>query len=147
MEEKIKEMVEKANKLLRESEVATVVSINEKGYPHSCVLTLPKYTDHFTALYFIVSTGSHVHGIVEQFEKNTKVSVCYYKGKDSVTLNGHVEFVTNKETQELLWDERYRKYFKEGFNDPKFRLLQIHTQEALIFIDEQYAKVCFSSME
>ena len=143
MDEKRIEMIEKANKLLRKCDVATVVSINESGYPHTCVLSLPTYTDHFTALYFIVSTGSHIHGIVSQFEKNSKASVCYYMGKDSVTLNGNVEFINDSETQELLWDEKYRKYFKGGVHDPKFRLIQFHTQEALIFIDEKYEKIVF----
>jgi len=40
--ERIKELEEKANLLIEKCNVATLTSINEKGYPRTCVLSIAK---------------------------------------------------------------------------------------------------------
>ena len=48
---------------------------------------------------------SNINGKVTHFEANSKASVCYFLHGDSVTLIGNVEFVDDKEIQELVWNE------------------------------------------
>lgn len=69
--ERIKEIEEKANKLIKKCEVATLISINEKGYMRTCVLAIAK-TEGFSDVYFITSKCSPINGKVTHFEKIRK---------------------------------------------------------------------------
>lgn len=68
----------------------------------------------FSDVYFITSKRSPINGKVTHFENNSKASVCYYLGGDSVTLIGNIEFVKYREVQESIWSEQHRSFFKKG---------------------------------
>ena len=51
--ERIKELEDKANALIARCDVATLTSINEKGYPRTCLLSIAK-ADGFSDVYFCV---------------------------------------------------------------------------------------------
>ena len=135
--ERRKEIEDKANELIKKCDVATLTSINEKGYPRTCVLAIAR-AEVFSDVYFITSKRSPINGKVTHFETNTKASVCYYIGGDSVTLIGNVEFVEDRETQESIWSAQHRGFFKKGIDDPKFRLLKFHTIEATFWIEGKF---------
>lgn len=135
--ERIKEIEGKANALIEKCEVATLTSINEKGYPRTCVLSIAK-AEGFSDIYFVTSKRSNINGKAVHFETNPKASVCYFKGGDSVTLIGNVEFVQDKELQSQIWNETDRKFFKKGIEDPKFRLIKFHTIEATFWIEGKF---------
>ena len=135
--ERKKEIEDKAKELIKQCDVATLTSINEKGYPRTCVLSIVK-TEGFSDVYFITSKRSPINGKVTHFENNPKASVCYYLGGDSVTLIGNVEFVEDKEIQESIWSEQQRGFFKKGIGDSKFRLLKFHTIEATFWIEGKF---------
>lgn len=135
--ERTRELEEKANELIRKCEVATLTSINEKGYPRTCLLSIAK-KEGFSDIYFVTSKRSAINGKVTHFEENPKASVCYFLGGDSVTLIGDVEFVEDKNVQMEVWNETNRKFFKKGIEDPKFRLLKFHTLEATFWIDGKF---------
>ena len=135
--ERIKELEDKANALITRCDVATLTSINEKGYPRTCLLSIAK-ADGFSDVYFVTSKRSELNGKATHFEKNPKASVCYFLGGDSVTLIGTVEFVTDREVQEAVWKETYRKFFKNGIDDLKFRLIKFHTTEATFWIEGKF---------
>ena len=135
--ERRKGIEDKAKELIKKCDVATLTSINEKGYPRTCVLSIAK-TEEFSDVYFITSKRSPINGKVTHFETNTKASVCYYIGGDSVTLSGNVEFIEDRETQESIWSEQHRGFFKKGIDDPKFRLLKFHTIEATFWIEGKF---------
>ena len=127
--ERIKALEDKANALLAKCSTASLTSVNEKGYPRTCVLNIAKQ-EGFSDLYFVTSKRSPISGKAVHFENNPKASVCYYLGGDSVTLIGNVEFVEDRAVQEAVWNETDRKFFKKGIDDPKFRLIRFHTLEA-----------------
>lgn len=102
--ERRKEIEDKAYELIKKRDVATLTSINEKGYPRICVLSIAK-TEEFSDVYFITSKRSPINGKATHFESNPKASVCYFLGGDSVTLIGNIEFVEDRETQESIWSE------------------------------------------
>ena len=135
--ERTRELEEKANALIKKCSVATLTSINEKGYPRTCLLSIAK-ADDFSVIYFVTSKRSHMNGKVTHFESNSKASVCYFLGGDSVTLIGNVEFVEDKEMQEQVWNETDRRFFKKGTDDPKFRLIRFHTIEATFWIEGKF---------
>lgn len=123
--ERTKELENKANALIKKCDVATLTSINEKGYPRTCVISIAK-ADSFSDIYFVTSKRSNINGKVTHFEANSKASVCYFIGSDSVTLIGYVEFIENKDIQKSVWNETDRRFFKKGTDDPKFRLINLN---------------------
>lgn len=135
--ERTKELEEKANTLIRKCNTATLTSINEKGYPRTCLLSIAR-TEGFSDIYFVTSKRSDINGKVTHFEKNPKASVCYFLDGDSVTLIGNVEFIDDRELQEAVWNETDRRFFKKGVDDPKFRLIRFHTVEATFWIEGKF---------
>ena len=135
--ERIKELEEKANALIQKCNTATLTSINEKGYPRTCLLSVAR-SEGFSDIYFVTSKRSDINGKVTHFEKNPKASVCYFFEGDSVTLIGNVEFIDNRELQEAVWNETDRQFFKKGIDDPKFRLIKFHTVEATFWIEGKF---------
>ncbi len=135
--ERIQEIEQKATALIEKCSVATLTSITEKGYPRTCVLSIAK-AEGFSDIYFITSKRSHINGKATHFETNSKASVCYYTEGDSVTLIGNVEFIEDKKLQESVWNETDRKFFKNGIDDPKFRLIKFHTLEATFWIEGKF---------
>lgn len=127
----------KAASLLDSVSVATLTSINERGYPRTCLLSKVK-NEGFSDIYFVTSKRSKLNGKATHFEKNPKASVCYFSGDDSVTLIGNVEFVEDKATQKMAWNESDRCFFSKGIDDPKFRLLKFHTIEATFWIEGKF---------
>lgn len=135
--ERILEMENKADELLHKVNMATLTSINEKGYPRTCILT--KAADNgFKEIYFITSKRSNINGKTTHFENSSKASVCYFKDTDSVTLIGDVEFIDDRDLKEKLWQESDRHFFSKGIDDPKFRLLKFTTIEATFWIGGQF---------
>ena len=55
--ERRKEIEDKANELIKKCDVATLTSINEKGYPRTCVLAIAR-AEGFSDVYFITSKRS-----------------------------------------------------------------------------------------
>lgn len=135
--ERRKELEEKASALIKKCNAATLTSINEKGYPRTCLLSIAK-AENFSDIYFVTSKRSQINGKVTHFEANPKASVCYFLDGDSVTLIGNVEFVEDKEMQALVWNETDRRFFKKGIDDPKFRLIKFHTIEATFWIEGKF---------
>jgi len=135
--ERTKELEAKANVLLEKCCVAALTSVNEKGYPRTCVLSIAK-AEGFSDLYFVTSKRSPISGKAVHFENNPKASVCYFLGGDSVTLIGTVEFIEDRAVQEAVWNETDRRFFKKGIDDPKFRLLHFHTIEATFWIEGKF---------
>lgn len=135
--ERIKELEEKANALIAKCGTATLTSINEKGYPRTCLLAIAK-AEGFSDIYFVTSKRSEINGKVTHFEKNPKASVCYFLDGDSVTLIGNVEFINDRELQAAVWNETDRRFFKKGIDDPKFRLIKFHTIEATFWIEGKF---------
>ena len=135
--ERTKELEEKANALIRKCNTATLTSINGKGYPRTCLLSVAK-AEGFSDIYFVTSKRSDINGKVTHFEKNPKASVCYFLEGDSVTLIGNVEFIEDRELQEAVWNETDRRFFKKGVDDPKFRLIKFHTVEATFWIEGKF---------
>ncbi len=135
--ERIAEIENKADLLPKEVRTATLTFINENGHPQTCAFT--KAGDNgLREVYFITSKRFQIHGKATHFENNQRASACYFKGTDSVTLVGEIEFVEDQALKEKLWSESDRQFFNKGIADPKFRLLKFTTLEATFWIDGKF---------
>ena len=135
--ERIAEIEGKAAKLLDSCEVMSLTSVNEKGYPRTCIVAKAKNVG-FSDVYAVTSKRSALNGKATHFENNSKASICCHIGNDSVTLIGDVEFITDRALQESIWNESDRKFFSKGIDDPKFRLIKFHTIEATFWIEGKF---------
>ena len=135
--ERIAQIEAEASELVNGVNIATLTSINEKGYPRTCVMSKYK-NEGFFDIYFVSSKRSVLNGKVTHFENNPKASGCCFRDGDSVTLIGNVSFVTDRKTLESIWDESDRRFFGKGLDDPKFRLLKFHTIEATFWIGGKF---------
>ena len=135
--ERIAQIEAEASELVNGVNIATLTSINENGYPRTCVMSKYK-NEGFFDIYFVSSKRSALNGKVTHFENNPKASVCCFRDGDSVTLIGNVSFVTDRKTLESIWDESDRRFFGKGLDDPKFRLLKFHTIEATFWIGGKF---------
>ncbi|MDF2802020.1 MAG: pyridoxamine 5-phosphate oxidase-related FMN-binding protein [Anaerocolumna sp.] len=135
--ERIKEIEENASRLLDKCEVVALTSINEMGYPRTCIITKVR-NKGFSEIYFMTSKRSHLVGKATHFENNTKASVCYHLGGDSVTLIGDVEIVRDMDEKRKFDDDCDRNFFKKGIEDPKCYLLRFQTNEATFWIEGKF---------
>ena len=135
--ERIGEIEGLADELLAKCTALTLASVNEKGYPRICALS-KQAGESFHDIYFVSSKRSDINGKVTHFENNSKASVCYTMNGDSVTLVGEVDFVTDKAELERMWTESNRPFFKNGWEDKKFRLIHFHTLEATFWIGGRF---------
>jgi len=135
--ERIKEIEEEASQLLEKCEVVTLASVNENAYPRICAITKVR-SNGFSEIYFMTSKRSQLNGKATHFENNTKASVCYYLGGDSVTLIGDVEIVSDMDEKRNFDDDCDRNFFKKGIEDPKCCLLRFRTNEATFWIGGKF---------
>ena len=138
--QRIAEIESEADALVGKCEVMFVASVNENGYPRTCCVN--KLSDNgFRDIYFVTSKRSEKQGKAKHFETNTKSSICFQLGGDSLTLVGEIEMITDKTEMQKLWDETHRGFFPKGVEDPKIRFLHFHTLEATFWIGHKFRTV------
>ena len=135
--ERTREIEEKAVQLLEKCAAVTLASINEQGYPRICVVTKLK-ANGFSEIYFETSKRSPYHGKATHFENNTKASVCYHLGGDSVTLIGDVEIIRDMAEKEAFASLCNPQFFKKGVADPRHVLLRFRAIEATFWIEGKF---------
>jgi general stress protein 26 len=128
------ELREKSNSILVESGVVTLASVDENGYPRICVLSCLQPKDIGTIL---VSTGTYGTK-ASHFKKNPKASVCVFDKRDSVTLIGEVEIVTDMAVKKDIFLDWMYKHFT-GVDDPNYFVLAFHPTVATVWIDGHFA--------
>lgn len=138
--ERIHEIEAKADALVERCGVMFVTSVNENGYPRTCCVAKLR-SEGFRDLWFVTSKRSKTQGKVTHFETNTKSSVCFRDGGDSLTLVGDVTIITDRAEAERLWNENDRPFFPKGIDDPKIRFIRFHTREATFWIEGKFRTV------
>lgn len=135
--ERTRELEEKADALLEKCSNMTLASVNENGYPRICAIT--KVRDKgFKEIYFMTSKRSKINGKAAHFENNSKASVCYQLGGDSVTLIGNVDIVQDMDEKRSFDKDCDRRFFKKGIEDPKCIVLRFRTIEATFWIEGKF---------
>ena len=135
--EKMSRLENKANDLLVKCEHMALTSVNDEGYPRTCMISKAK-ADDFMSIYFATGKSDAKQSKVTHFEKCSKASVCFTKEFDSVTLVGDVEIVDDMELKKELWKESFHTFFKEGVEDPAYTILRFKTNEATFWINDEF---------
>lgn len=129
------DIIRKSGELLEGCEEITLSSINEKGYPRTCVLSRTK-SQGIKKIW--CSTG--LSGTkVKHFNENPKSSVCFWKDGNSVTLVGEVIVRTDRQIREEMWLDWFINHFPGGIDDPNYCILEFSTTEqATLWIDREF---------
>lgn len=138
--QRIAEIEAQADDLVSECDVMYIASVNENGYPRVCCVNKLK-DNGFKEIYFVTSKRSEKQGKAKHFENNTKASVCFRRGGDSLTLVGNIKLITDKEEMRELWNESDRTFFPKGLDDPKIRFVCFRANEATFWIGHKFRTV------
>ena len=87
-----------------------------------------------------MSTGASSLKTTE-FRANAKAGLCYYSDGDSVVLTGEVEVIDDAESKEKYWQNWFIKFFPQGVKDPEYILLKFRSNQATIYIEDQFQRV------
>lgn len=124
-------LIEEAEKLLKECKICSVASVSEKGYPRICCL-MPLKTEGIKEFWFSTATSSNK---VRHFRQNNRAGVTFYAGRDSVTLTGKMEIVSEKMVKDSLWVESLSRHFPNGGKeDPEYCVIHFVAEEATVYI-------------
>ncbi len=128
------ELERKAASLMDECTSVSIASVRGDGYPRVCVVSKLR-AEGFSEIYFSTGTRSTK---VKHFRSNSRSSICYYRGGDSVTLVGDVTIVEDHQVKAELWQEWLIDHFPEGPTDPNYCIVKFTTKEATIWIDQHF---------
>lgn len=128
MNEKV---VKLAEELMAKSEVITLASINEEGFPRICAMANVR-PEGIKTIWMATGTNSKKTG---HFKNNPKASVCCHAGCDSLTLLGNVSVISDQEVKHSLWQDWFIDHFPKGKDDPDYCVLKFETKEATIYVE------------
>ena len=128
------EIVKKASDLLEKCGDITLASISENGYPRICVLSKIKSKG---IKKFWVATGLSSTK-VRHFRQNPKASASFYSSENSVTLVGRVAVIQDHAVRTEMWLEWFINHFPGGIDDPEYCVLEFETEEATLWIDNEF---------
>lgn len=135
--EKIKE---KAASLLQKCEVVVLSSINAEGYPRPVPIAKIA-SEGLSTLWMSTGTSSLK---TTEFRTNPKAGLCFHAGGDSVVLTGEVEVMDDAESKEKYWQNWFIKFFPQGVKDPEYILLKFSSNQATIYIEDQFQRVAIN---
>lgn len=127
------ELREKSNFLLAKKGVVALASVSPEGYPRICAMSALGDKEIGR---IILSTGTSCTK-VSHFRENAKASVCVFDERDSVTLVGDVEFVTDTKLKKDIFLDWMYKHFK-GPDDPNYCVMAFRPAIATVWIEGHF---------
>lgn len=116
--------------LLNRSNLLSLASINDQGYPRVCIVT-KLHNDGLDKIYIATGTSSNK---TKHFQANPKASICYYDEQASAILIGHINIVECPELKQALWQDWLLEHLPGGVNDPEYCVLEFVPTEGSICV-------------
>lgn len=130
-------MLNKAAELLKNTMFVSLASINEAGYPRTCIVTKLQ-SEGVSKIYVATGTSSKK---TQHFKANPKASICYYNEQDSVILLGNVNIVECAELKRSMWQDWLLAHLPDGPDGAEYCLLEFVSNQATIYIDGGFETV------
>lgn len=110
--------------LIDKQGVAFISSVDEEGFPNTKAMLPPRKREGIKVFYFSTNTSSMR---VQQYKSNPKACLyfCDKRFFRGVMLKGTVEVLEDKESKEMIWQERDTMYYSKGVADPDYCVLRI----------------------
>lgn len=135
-------IIEKASILIREAQEAFMGVIDENGFPSVSTLSSIKTEGIFKCFY---ATGAGANK-TKRILADPRVSVCYRKDDDNVTLVGEAGILTDQETRHNLWQDWFINHFPKGMDDPDYVIIQVIVKRVSLWIQGESAEFPVSGL-
>ena len=129
-----KKIINDAKRLIGDTDVAFLATIDEKGFPQVRGLLNLLYAAHYPKqaeyirkngmefeTYFTTNMSSMK---VDQIKNNCEASVYYREGCNCVLLMGKIELIEDRAVKNALWESDWKLYYKRGVTDPDYAILK-----------------------
>lgn len=130
-------IIDKAVVLLGRCNEVTLVSVNADGYPRPVPMA-KGHTEGCNEVWVATAADSVK---VADFKLNPKAGLSYSCNRDSVSLRGHVEIITDDAVRKAMWQGWYIKHFPGGPEDANYLLLHFTGTVATFWINGEFAHV------
>lgn len=130
-------IIDKAVELLGRCNEVTLVSVNADGYPRPVPMA-KGHTEGCNEVWVATAADSVK---VADFKLNPKAGLSYSCNRDSVSLRGHVEIITDDAVRKAMWQDWYIKHFPGGPEDANYLLLHFTGTVATFWINGEFAHV------
>lgn len=127
-------MVEQIIKLIAESQIAILCSVDENGYPCAKAMLAPRRVNGMREVWFSTNTSSQS---VERYRNCNKASIYFYNATtfQGVMLRGKIEILEDVQTKEELWQDGDELYYPNGVTDPDYCALHFTADNARYYAD------------
>lgn len=130
-------ILEKAKKIIAESGDMVIAYIREDGYPRASTISMMK-ADGIKTIY----TSTAMDALkTKRIQANAKVSLCFRKGWDNITLTGTVEVSQDNVLREELWEDWCIEHFPDGATGESFCIFIFTTEEVSLWIEGESAEL------
>ncbi len=131
---KNKTIVEMSEKIVKESNTASIAVVREDGYPIVSTISNIR-VNGIKTIWFATSLNSNK---VRCLLKNSKASICYTSDGNNVTLIGEVEVLRDASTRKELWVDWFIEHFPMGADDPTYCILKFNSELCIYYLDSKY---------
>lgn len=125
---------EKAIKLFGRVNTFILSCVDEDGFPMTKAVVPGKTRDNFEEMYFCTNTSSKFANAVD---KNSKTGVYFFSRKliwKGCFLKGKMEIVSDMDVKKQLWQNKFKKAYKEqSFTDPDFCVLKFVAEKGRFY--------------
>lgn len=131
------DIITKASALVDKCGEVVLASVSEDGHPRPCVVSRIK-SNGIRKIW--VSTG--MNGTkTSHFLNSSKAGACCFKDGNSVTMTGNVTVRTDAAIKAEMWLDWFIDHFPGGVDDPNYCILEFETEEATLWIDQEFVRV------
>lgn len=115
--------------LIREVQVAMLVTLDEQGRMHARPMRAVKLQEFSGTLWFFTSQPSPK---TEEIRQDDRVLLAYAdpNSQNYVSISGTARVVRDPQKQKELWSEPLRTWFPGGPDDPRAALLKVEVEGA-----------------
>jgi general stress protein 26 len=133
---------EKANQIIRSCDSACIGVIDENGYPSVSTVSVLKPESIFE-VYFSTNLDGNKG---KRLTKCNRVSACFQKDGNNITLVGEAEILTDQETKSRYWVDWFKDHYAGGETDPNYVIIKIKTKRVSLWTDSEGAEFTIAGL-
>ena len=113
-------------------EYSNLITIDGSGFPKGRMMENLPFKEN---LIFWFATGAQSKKVAE-IKNNSKASVFLYRPEDhaSIAVSGNAEIVTDDDTKNEKWIEKWSAFWQKGSSDPEYTLIKIVPKQ-IVYLD------------
>jgi general stress protein 26 len=123
---------ESVEKLIENTTVSIISSVDEYGFPNTKAMLPPRKRDGLKDFYFTTNTSSMR---VNQYKATNKACIYFFDNQffHGVMLIGKMEVLTDQKTKERIWRDGDTMYYPLGVTDPDYCVLKFTAEKMRIY--------------